>query len=272
MVKKEDKKYTDMEDKDFGFPFVEVLPLEEVEEPKKSVIANEIIDEPAQNDEPAEVTLEDSQEVSEEKKPVIAKENIVLAAPVVVQPSKTVNKELPKKNKGAGVYVILSLFVVLILASMGYFFYYLPEIEKNQEREDLISTSEIDGSTLETSNETEDVTGEELPAQDDSIEDTDIDNVENASQANEPVLTLIESREASPRYFIVVGSVLTESHARREAEKYLQDGYDTWIVRPYGDIRNFRIAIGQFESLEASTPDWEAAKQVYGKEIWILKY
>ncbi|MCH7403763.1 hypothetical protein ACFOUP_08975 [Belliella kenyensis] len=270
MEKKEDKKYTDMEDKDFGFPFVEVLPLDEIEEAKKHVIAKES----TSTENHLEEESIESTEVTKKELSVKPLESMPATSTKVGHSRVETYKDSSKKNKGNGLYLILSLFVVLILASMGYFFYYLPAMENQQLKANLLNTSDIESSSQDAAILTEKKSdNDESLAQNESTEDGLISgSSEILSQVKEPVLTVIEGRSSSPRYFIVVGSVLNERHAQREAQKYLEDGYDTWIIHPYGEISNFRIAIGQFESLEASTPDWEAAKNVYGKEIWILKY
>ena len=66
--------------------------------------------------------------------------------------------------------------------------------------------------------------------------------------------------------------MISERLAREEADKYLGLNKNTWIIFPYGDIRNYRIAVGKFDNIESATEAWETAKGEFGEAIWILKY
>ncbi|SNS14240.1 hypothetical protein SAMN06295967_10439 [Belliella buryatensis] len=275
MASKENKKLTEDQDKDFGFPFVDVVPLEvhavneniteKIEETQKAPFVEEV-----------EPTIEEEFKASNSSKsdqPQEIEEVITTTKPIEIKrQDRTIATKERKSSNKTPIFLSLTLLVLILLGAMAYFLYYLPEYgePKEQLTEESSRSAIIEESVTPSAIEPVDddaVASEEI-LKERTTEVAAAEVVENQA----PALTLIQSREGNPRYFIIVGSVVNENFARREAEKYLNDGYDTWIVFPYGDIRNFRVAIGQFESLEAATPDWEAAKKVYGNEIWILKY
>jgi hypothetical protein len=276
MANKENKKLTEDQDKDFGFPFVDVVPLEvqalnendseKIEETEEAPIIGEV--EPVLEEE-IKADITESSEQSQESKGTGTSTKPI----EIKRQDRTIATKERKSSNKTPIFLSLTLLVLIVLGAMAYFLYYLPEYGNPNDAQiaEEVTTPAIpeeSPTSIAVEPDLDDVVVSE------GIEEERTSDViaADVAQNQAPTLTLIQSRAGSPRYFIIVGSVVNENFARREAEKYLSDGYDTWIVFPYGDIRNFRIAIGQFESLEAATPDWEAAKKVYGNEIWILKY
>ncbi len=264
MTNKENRKHIEEEDKDFGFPFVDVVPLE-IKAKKEFETEIDPVEEPSEVSDVAAVQIPAISEAPKSKE-VLAKKSEVISpkAIEIKKQDRSIVKQERKKNSKMPLYFSMTLLVLIMLGAMAYFLYYIPEFEDKSQ--DIVATAPT---------EVEIIQDVEVEASDDmDVEELtqEIEEISAPVASAVPQLKLVQSRETNPRYFIIVGSVISENFARREAEKYMNDGYDTWIVFPYNDIRNFRIAIGQFESLDAATPDWEAAKKVYGNEIWILKY
>lgn len=75
-----------------------------------------------------------------------------------------------------------------------------------------------------------------------------------------------------PRYFIVVGSLTSESMAIKEAAKYADRAAVVYLILPYGNVPNHRLSIGYFDSLNQATNELERIKNEYTESLWILKY
>lgn len=268
------------EDHEYGFPFVEVVPLvlnpeslteefpiEEIEELESSAKVAE--------DEIVNSTDDVKQEVVAENEPALvetSKTESVEIKPIEIKKIERTFQTKTKKKSSGPLIMILTLLILVVLGAMAYFLYYLPKVE-----------NEIQTSRIETQ---ENTTNEQIESPTTNIDqpiadlgtDEEVDG-EVTQEVQAPVavqaspeLTLIQSRDANPRYFVVVASVISERLAREEADKYLGLNKNTWIIFPYGDIRNYRIAVGKFDNIESATEAWETAKGEFGEAIWILKY
>lgn len=82
----------------------------------------------------------------------------------------------------------------------------------------------------------------------------------------------ITSRVDKPRYFIVVGSLPSERLAIKQAAVYVDRSPVLYLISPYGDISNYRLSIGYFDSLIDATSELERVKSKYTEALWILKY
>ncbi|AFL85540.1 hypothetical protein Belba_3023 [Belliella baltica DSM 15883] len=268
------------EDQEYGFPFVEVVPLafnseslteefpkEEIEESETSAIAAE--------EQTIDTTEDIKSEVAPEIEPVVIetlKTESVEIKPIEIKKAERTFQTANKKKSSGPLILILTLLILVVLGAMAYFLYYLPEVENGQQTANVEVQEETTNLQSESAIETN-----ELPIDADETE-TEIEE-EVIQEASEPVvdqsspeLTLIQSRDTNPRYFIVVASVISERLARSEAEKFMGMDKNTWIIFPYGDIRNYRIAVGKFDNIESATEAWEEAKGEFGDAIWILKY
>ena len=254
---KENKNNIDNQDQDYGFPFVELVPLndftadlvetveqkektETTEEVERQVVSTEVIASTIIEDRPAEQKTE--------------------AKKVFTEP-----KSEEKKKSATPMIVALLLLMFAVLGSMAYFLYYVPNADQGKVSDPIESTQEEIPSTVTEEIASGDVMEEE-------VAEVESDEEEILAASSGPELTIINSREANPRYFIVVGSVVAERYARDEVQQYLEKGYNSWIIFPYGDIKNYRIAVGKFDNIETATEAWQKAKGEFGDAIWILKY
>lgn len=268
------------EDQEYGFPFVEVVPLalnpesfheeiptQEIEESETSAIADE---------EQTVATTEDiKQEVAPEIEPVVVenpKTESVEIKPIEIKKADRTFQTANKKKSSGPLIMILTLLILVVLGAMAYFLYYLPEVENGQQTANV----EVQEETTNLQSESPIETNEQPIAAEAPEAEIEEEVIHEAPEPivtqTSPELTLIQSRDANPRYFIVVASVISERLARGEAEKFMGMDKNTWIIFPYGDIRNYRIAVGKFDNIESATEAWETAKGEFGEAIWILKY
>lgn len=268
------------DDTEFGFPFSELVPLAVNSEPLYRESPIEKIEQVDVEDkfEEQNETMDNKEDVkldvTAEVVPIAEDvSNTVLAEaePKEIKRKSQASQTTTKKKKSKGpLILILILLMLLILSVMAYFLYYLPSIN---------SKAQIANTELQENSETEQ--SEITPGNTDGLITTDGSEQEEevVLSTQEPVkaqsaaeLILIKSRASNPRYFVVVASVISERSARREADKILGKEKNTWIVFPYGNIRNYRIAVGQFDNIETATKAWENGKSEFGNTIWILKY
>jgi hypothetical protein len=85
-------------------------------------------------------------------------------------------------------------------------------------------------------------------------------------------LVRIEAKAERPTYFIVVGSLPSESLAIEEYPQYSNRAATVYLILPYDDVKNYRLAIGSFSSFTKANEELERIKGDYTEALWILKY
>lgn len=86
-------------------------------------------------------------------------------------------------------------------------------------------------------------------------------------------LTEIREREESPRFFVVVGSFNNETMAKDYSENLHQREMNTFLVYPYGEVKNYRLAVAHFPSFDQALNELNRVKGDFKKEeLWVLKY
>lgn len=85
-------------------------------------------------------------------------------------------------------------------------------------------------------------------------------------------LTEIRSRAESPRYFVVVGSFVDEGAAKDFSVNLHQKEMNTFLVYPYGDVSNYRLAVGHFTSFDQALTELNRVKGDFKEDLWVLKY
>lgn len=255
MAEENNMKISDTEEKDYGFPFVEVTPLKT----KSSKKVEENHEEPEHVETAAPVPVPDSVSPHHVDKGLI-------------RPSTQ------KERKKSQLPLLLSLIflVVIILGAMAYFLYYLPN-EDQKYQETLATVTEVENPPVLTEDEpVEEAIEAEEGGQE--IEQELVETVETPVVAapvvssGNAVITKVTSRESSPFYYIIVSSSPSENVAEEEAQKLVAKGLSAWIIYPYGETRNFRVSIGRFAAYRDATAALENAKANFDDSIWILKY
>jgi len=85
-------------------------------------------------------------------------------------------------------------------------------------------------------------------------------------------LTLISSKEASPRYFLVYSSLPDEMQLRKMALEIQNNHSEMYLIAPNQISQNYRLAIGKYETWQEASNELNRLEQIYGKDLWILNY
>jgi hypothetical protein len=104
---------------------------------------------------------------------------------------------------------------------------------------------------------------------------TDIEKPETGTTieyTGEATLVRIEAKADRPTYFIVVGSLPNEKMALEEYPQYSNRASTVYLILPYDEVRNHRLAIGSFTSFTKANKELERIKDDYTEALWILKY
>lgn len=265
--------------KDYGLPVVDIKPINPVRSsssaevqqeasPENVVMPEEIVSNPVVQS----IIADKSSEFKEPKAPKhsVDKPEIPKSIPV---PAK---KESKRWIGITAVFALVILVVIIWQMSAG-----TKEIENPVafENEDvqIIATPEepissVNDSKVEKMQEPENQSVEsELP----SSPNTAIQNPETGTTIDlkaAGTLIRVESKAASPTYFIIVGSLSNERSALEEAPQYQNRVPAVYLITPYDDTKNYRLAIGSFGSFTKANEELERIKADYTEALWILKY
>ncbi len=262
--------------KDYGLPFVEITPLhpepilkEKKEEPvKEEVVQKRELLEPI---------------VVQETEPVVAEVAPELEAkPEKYAPIPREVKELPEK-KSSILWVWIAAFLAFII--VGVIIY---QIQKGSPADTAENGSETESTIVENNQnqaveELKNTPAQEIqsPENQQSIADSTSIQIQPAQtpqtgttieSKQSGTLVRIESKKERPQYFIVVGSLPSEALAVKEAALYYDRAPTLFLIYPYDDVTNYRLAIGAFGSFNSATAELERAKGLYTEALWILKY
>lgn len=242
------------EEKDYGFPFVEVTPIVsnviqdkkgKVESGTGSIIAPEV----------------SSSVTQENPKP--------FASSIKIKSDKKASGR--KKKSQLPLLMSLVFLIVIILGAVAYFLYYLPESEKP-----IQATSPITSEEMIAEEQVSDNTGELF--NDEEIDDSpletaiDVPTVTPTVEAVSGEIIVVDRRGEIPYYNVITASSPNERIARIEAQKIVDKGRSVWIIFPFGNTNNYRISVGRYEDLESATKAMEVAKVELNESSWILKY
>lgn len=256
MIDKEDETTKNSDDKDYGFPFVAVKPLGSAisSDEKVSNKKEEKIPDPVQ------------------KPAMEAVEQIPVAAPIKFN---TEDRGIRKRKSQLPLLISLVFLIVIILASLAYFLYYLPENETaNQESPQIAETI-----TADEPDKLEEIVTDDS----DEVVEAEIEVIESVPEPtlpeSQPIieskvgqLSIVDKRGEVPFYNLIVASSPNERIARAEAQKFIDKGNDVWIIFPFGNTNNYRISVGRYGDLESATKALESIKVEINESSWILKY
>jgi hypothetical protein len=256
MIDKEDEKEKKSDDKDYGFPFVAVKPL-------GSAIPSD-----------EKVSIKEEEEISDKvETPMMEAEAKIPEAATIK--FNTEDRGIRKRKSQLPLLFSLVFLIVIILASLAYFLYYLPENETAiQESPQIVETIEV-----EEPEEPIDIVAEDsdvlLEAKNEGMEAA----AEQAIPESQPTieskvaqLFIVDKRGEVPYYNLIVASSPNERIARAEAQKLIDKGSDVWIIFPFGNTNNYRISVGRYGDLESATKALESVKVEINESSWILKY
>ncbi|SIN72718.1 hypothetical protein SAMN05444394_1234 [Algoriphagus halophilus] len=283
----ENRQWTDP--KDFGLPYVEVTPItplgEEIKLPEKEeeqvvtlATDNQSQEKSIQETEPAKEAVVPTP--AEEVKTDYPKEEHVTQQSEELAPEKRVIAE-PEKKKNSWVVavVILALLVVSVivwqLMSQGNG----PNTSGNQVAQQQSPPEvPVESQVVPENTPTEEIQTPEnqdsIPKSNSSLEEP-VETPQTGTTIDRTVaesLIRVESRGERPQYFIVVGSLPNERMALSESTQYLDRASSVYLILPYEDVKNYRLAIGSFTSFRKASEELNAIKDQYTEALWILKY
>jgi hypothetical protein len=253
------KQWTDPSD--FGLPFVEVVPLNQTTFSKK-----------------------------EEEKPIpvdvaeIKKKTLQSVKPVFTEAEKTVKAEAKieqKKTSNTWIWVaaILALTVVwVIIWQMN------QTVVSDSESANLVSRAveEVPGqendavtinSTLAEETQTTEIQST-IPDSISSVTPTPVPAQTGTTIASKVSGTLVRVTEKADRaqFYIVVGSLPNEALALEESAQYMNRAETVYLILPYEDVTNYRLAIATSRGWTAINEELARVKDQYTEDLWILKY
>ncbi|REG90324.1 hypothetical protein [Algoriphagus antarcticus] len=253
------KQWTDP--KDYGLPFVEVVPLSQASISKKEDEISAPID------------------VAEVKKKTI---HAVRTSVVERQEStKSESKIEEKKSNNSWIWIAAVFTVAVVIVIIW---------QMNKSVIPASDSGEIFSDSTEglASQENDEVAINSTPSketQTSDIQSTISDSISSVSPASISAQTgttiasrvsgtLVRVTEKADRaqFYIIVGSLPNEAMALKEAEQYKDRAEKVYLILPYEDVTNYRLAIGTSRGWTAINEELALVKDQYTEELWILKY
>ncbi|MEB2779153.1 hypothetical protein U3A58_02020 [Algoriphagus sp. C2-6-M1] len=255
----DNKHWTDS--KDYGLPYVEIVPFAQAEPPKKEEEKTVPID------------------VAEVKRRTIQATKPKIAEAEKIVSSKPTSEAKKSSNSWVWLVAMLALAVVIVIIwQMN------KSVVPRQDSGVVISKSTEDLPSAETDKVAINSTpSEETQIPDDQTTITDSISSVSSSPESAQTGTTIASKESGtlvrvtekadrPQFYIVVGSLPNEALALEEAEKYKNRVETIYLILPYEDVTNYRLAIGTSRGWTAINEELTRVKDQYTEDLWILKY
>jgi hypothetical protein len=85
-------------------------------------------------------------------------------------------------------------------------------------------------------------------------------------------LISITSKGEKKRFFLVIASLPKETLIQDFASKMSTKPAEMYLITPYTDSPNYRLAIGKFDSWNAASEELAKVKAQYAADLWILNY
>lgn len=246
------------EDKDFGFPFVEVKPLQQ--EARSEVSPIEL-------------------ETAAEAKTYGAESAAETPVSAIIEEKKIARKE-SKTRRHIPMMLTLVLMLAVLLLAMAYFLYFSPTdsdstektVAEEQGQEEIIEEPEI------KEEETfPDTVAASVPVETPPSQVTDVPTQTSLAPAvvasgTKGTLHKVESKGDRPSYHLIVASLPNARVAEEEAQVFLNKGNDVWMIFPTGDTKNYRLSVGNFGSFKMASDALPQAKTDFTESTWILKH
>lgn len=243
--------------KDFGLPYVEVNPLSSLKSNSK-----------ATDQAPSVELPKISPFADEDKKPATKTSRPAVASTTAVKDEK--------KNAKIWVWVVVFAIIAVVTAI-------IIQLKMNQEsvveNENLVvnplDTAALrkyfaDSFKLAKSNL------DSLPNQDSSvISDFELNSTSTnsgTSIATNPKVKRVEQKEASTRYYLVVGSFSSEQETARYIQNLGNKFSEYYLVYPYEQNQNYRVAIGSYSSWNEASAKLKEMNAQDSTGYWILNY
>ncbi|MHA7128508.1 SPOR domain-containing protein [Algoriphagus namhaensis] len=272
------------DDLDFGLPKVDLNPINRTKaNPKKSKPTPIPAETPSPVESP-KATLEVPMAAVEPVFPphTESTEEILESSPAPAQEqSNPPSDPVQKKQSNSWVWIAASVLVFLVAVILWQMQSQEPEIlstapaETGSTQEENLQNQESDPVVSEIPTETQGSEDETLAGQDSGTESEPSENTQTGTtieQSSTGELIRVESKPSPSQYFIVVGSLPNERLALEESEKYWDRANELYLISPYGDSRNYRLAIGKYTRFTEANAELQRVKGDYTEALWILKY
>jgi len=266
MSEKENRKQEWTDPKDFGFPFVELVPLTTNTDPHPS----------------ASLAASFSTAKSEEKE---QKLEIEPKSPGIKDNGQEKSKMTSAKEKTSTLSWVW-LVLVFAVALLGVIYWQIRLEQKDVLAPGVTSDQSKTSSPVEDSQDPpeKERTPEANPPFDN--QDSTLIVTQSSSQASQSVETgttiatkeerarviRIESREDRARYFVVVASVPNESLAIKMVDEFSGKSSEIYLITPYESNQNYRIAVGKFDTWKNASAEAARIKSQFSEDLWILNY
>ena len=247
--------------KDYGLAFVEVVPLAQAQTPKKE-------EEQAAPIDVAEVKRKTIQAI---KQPLAEAEKV----------SRAEYKLEEKRSNNSWIWIaaILTLAVVVVII------WQMNKSVVPASDSGAIVSESIEGLAAE---ENDEVAINSTPSEETQITDNQ-DDISDSISSVSPVpestqtgttiaskvsgtLVRVTEKADRPQFYIIVGSLHNEAMALEEAEQYKNRAETIYLITPYDDVTNYRLAIGTSTGWTAINEELARVKDQYTEDLWILKY
>jgi hypothetical protein len=246
--------------KDYGLPYVAVRPLSESIDLEKT----EKVDVPI--------------DIKDVKRQTI--QTIQLQSVEHSIPPKSVAKAEVNKSSTSWIWIaaLLALGVVLVII------WQMNSAISSNDSNEIVATSteqiaaEENDRVADNSTPTEEI----QPIENQEIIDQRTTSSESIPQVPQTGTTIdnnvtdklvrVTEKGERPIFYIIVGSLATEAMALSEAPKYYDRSQTIYLIMPYGDSKNYRLAINRSVGFTAMTEELERVKDQYNESLWILKY
>lgn len=271
--------------KDFGLPYVEVKPIVTESEEKQPEIITPPVSEKSEEKKvvieetsiPVNETPEVKEEVLVEEKQTEPELSQEKKEPVVSQQTRT--PEEKKSNSWIAIVLILAVLIVSVIVwqLMGREEGSVIKESQLAQQEEPIQASEPVNPVIENT-PTEEI---QTPDNQDSIPKSHSSLEEPAEspqtgttidRTGAETLIRVESKSDRPTYYIVVGSLPNEQMAISESAQYFNRASSVYLILPYEEVKNYRLAIGSFTSFRKASEELDQIKDQYTEALWILKY
>ncbi len=264
MAEKESNSKNWSDPKDFGLPFVEITPLSSAKAKTKAI---EI--QPEKVVPVAEATKVETAPKQEKKKET--KQNRPLADPK--------NKAEKKSTSKTWVWVVVFGFIGAVSVIVW-------QLQSGQ----LVSSDLENQATKglaqdlpeerKTSVEIAPVSATDSLAKEDALASlapapnlpATSNSGTNLASTNPVSLTPITSKGEKKRFFLVIASLPNESLIKDFAAKMTVKPTTMYLINPYKDSPNYRLAIGKFDTWNAASDELTKMKSQYAADLWILNY
>ena len=253
------KHWTDA--KDYGLPYVAVVPLAQAEIPKKDEEPDAPID------------------IAEVKKKTIQGIKPTRFKIDTVSKSEFKNEDKKSSNSWIWIAALLALAVMIVIIwqmNKPVVSDQSPEVLVSQSTEAVASEENDDiAINFTPSEETQIIENQSSISDSISSEAPPVESGQTGTTiASEVSGTLIRVTEKADRaqFYIIVGSLPNEAMALKEAEQYKDRAETIYLIMPYEDVTNYRLAIGTSRGWSAINEELDRVKDQYTEDLWILKY